>query len=123
MRTISVRELVNMFVTISYLQEQRIIKYNDIYMYILENVKNTDADFGKLIHELIETIDDLINDGILSDVQPGGVYRISDKINFLEISKYPKDYLDDMNLVFFDIIRANRNFPLSLTLSAPIKKK
>ena len=33
-RIISVNELIKMFVTMSYLQEQRIFKFSDIYKYI-----------------------------------------------------------------------------------------
>ena len=49
---------------------------------------------------------DLVNEGLISYVYPDGLrgmYKVNDRINFLEIANYPKDYLRDMNKVFLDI--------------------
>ena len=54
-RKVSVKELVNMFVAISYFQEQRIIKYGDIYDYIDRNNAYSEVEFADLIHEAIDT--------------------------------------------------------------------
>ena len=106
-RKVSVKELVKMFVAISYLQEQRIIKYSDIYQYIYTNYPYSKCDFTALRDEAKETIEELVGDGTLSVIysnDSGGIYRVNDKINFLELSKYSKDYIEDMDMAFFDII-------------------
>ena len=119
-RKVSVKELVKMFVAISYLQEQRIIKYSDIYQYIYTNYPYSKCDFTALRDEAKETIEELVGDGTLSVIysnDSGGIYRVNDKINFLELSKYSKDYIEDMNMAFFDIIGGNEVIEFELTLS------
>ena len=120
-RTVSVKELVEMFVAISYLQEQRIIDYSDIYDFIDDNQKYTDVEFIDLIDEAVSTLNELVNDGILSNLYPNkeyGLYRVNDKIDFLELSKHSEDYLQYMNKIFFDIIKASEHiFAVTLTLS------
>ena len=120
-RTVSVKELVKMFVAISYLQEQRIIKYGDIYDFINDMIVYTDVEFNDLIDEALDTLDELESDGTLSRLYPNRgprLYRVNDKINIFEISKYPEDYLKDMNKAFFDIIdMADELSVLKLTLS------
>ena len=120
-RTVSVKELVKMFVAISYLQEQRIIKYGDIYDFINDMIVYTDVEFNDLIDEALDTLDELERDGTISKLYSNKGYRdyrVNDKVNILEISKYPKDYLKDMNIAFFDIINAADELStLKLTLS------
>lgn len=110
-RIVSVRELVEMFVAISYLQEVRIFKFDDICNYIRncynnKNIEYDATDLDELLYEAEDTIGDLLYDDVISYVYPEacyGMYKVNDKIDFIEISKYSKEYLKDMNKVFYAI--------------------
>ena len=124
-REMSVKELIKMFVTISYFQEQRIFKFSDVYDYIYNCYhRNSDEyrkniQFSDLLDEADVAIDDLVSDGTLSYVYPDGIcglYRINKKNEFFEITNYLEDYIKDMNKVFLDII-GGEPMELKLTLS------
>ncbi len=121
-RVISVNELIKMFVASSYLQEQRIFKFSDIYQYIERcYIKGTEEGcqkdlFPYLIDEAGEAIEDMINEGIITNLyQDGswGMYHIEDKVNYMELASHDKEYVNDMIKVFLDI---NGGAPLYVTL-------
>ena len=121
-RRISVDELIRMFVATSYLQEQRIIKFSDIYQYI-ERCHQKGKEEGcqrynlmELIDEAQETVEDLLNDGVLSYVYPDGscgMYRVEEKVDYMELASQDQEYVTDMVKVFLDI---NGGAPLYVTL-------
>ena len=124
-RKISVRELIKMFTATSYLQEVRLFTFSDIYKYILWCYSNSSdeytnkLDFNELIDEAQEVIDELLKDGVISYVYEDGscgLYRVNDKINFLEINELDEDYIKDMNDVLFNI-HGGKPKELTLTLS------
>ncbi len=128
-REMSVRELINNFVTICYFQEVRIFRFGDIYGYIYDCYKHSSVEYCEntdimdLIDEAQEAIEDMLNDGTLSYVYPDGawgMYRVNDKKDFIEIARYPKDYIREMNKVFLDILGGD---PQELTLTLSNKKK
>jgi hypothetical protein len=129
-KKISVDELVRMFVANSYLNEQRIFKFSDIYKYI-ERCYELDDDsyhnevlFPYLIHEAEETIEDMLNNEVISYVYPEGnygMYRVNNKIDFLELAKLDKEYLEDMRNVFLDI-NGGKAFAMVLKTSKPRRK-
>lgn len=102
---IDVTTFMNMFVSISYLQEQRIFSYNRICKYF-KNVHWSDDTapfcFGDLIDELNMVIDSMRKEGILSSID-GNLYQVTDKINYKDIILNNHDALADMIEVFFNI--------------------
>ncbi len=111
-REMNVNEFINTYVTISYLQEQRIFKLTNILKYIercclYDNIKEyKNVSLEELINETKEVITDMINDGIISYVYNNGqygMYRINDKVDYMALTKQDKDYVADMIRVFLDI--------------------
>lgn len=122
LREVSVRELVNMYVAISYLQEHRIIEYGDIYDYIYNYCMYCDVDFSDLIEEAQNTFNELISDGTLSYIYKNvQTYRINNKIDVIKLASYDEHYLKDMNEVFWGIIGLKTKV-VKLTLSNTKKK-
>ena len=129
-KEITVKELVKMFVAMSYLNEQRIFSFYKLYRYI-ENCYQIEDDlyhlevfFPNLINEAEEIINDMINDEVISYVYPNGEYgmcRINNKIDFLELAKLDKEYLEDMRNVFLSI-NGGKPYMMSLKLSKPRSK-
>ena len=121
-RAISVSELIKMFVITSYLQEQRIFKFSDIYQYmdrcyISGKEEGCQKDLlPSLVDEAQETIEDLLSEGIISNVYPDGawgMYRVEDKVNYKELANQDKEYVCDMVKIFLDI---NGGAPLYVIL-------
>ena len=111
-RELNVSEFVKMFVTVSYLQEQRIFKFTDIWKYVEKCHQHCNTEFyektyfPELIDEVEQTIDDMLDNGILSNVYTSGgygMYRISDKVDYTELAKQDKEYVADMVRIFLDI--------------------
>ena len=130
-KTITVDELVRMFVAISFLHEQRIFKFIDIYEYIKRCYRYEDSFyrdevvFLDLINEAGDTIDELIKDETISYVYPdgdNGMYFINNKINIVELSKLDEDYIKDMENIFFDIL-GGMTYMVTLKLSKTKGKK
>ena len=128
-REMSVKELIKMFVTISYFQEVRIFKFHDIYNYIFNCYFHSSGEyqeeikFEDLFGEAFEVIEELINDETLSYVYSdgtGGLYRVNNTNEFFEITNYPEDYIKDMNKVFLDILGGE---PMEVTLTLSNSKK
>ena len=129
-KIITVDELVRMFVAISYIHEQRIFKFIDIYKYIERCYQYEDDSyrdrilFPDLISEAGEVVDELVKDETLSYVYPDGdygMYRINNKIDILELAKLDNDYLADMIQIFFDIL-GGMPYMVTLKLSRPKRK-
>ncbi len=115
-REITVSELIKSFVTTSYLQEQRIFKFIDIWKYFAKCYQfsrsdyNDEISFVELVDEAERVVDDMINDGTLSFVYSSGeygMYRIEDKIDYIEFSHHDKEYISDMVRVFLAINGGN----------------
>ena len=115
---ISVKDFIEMFMAISYVQEQRIFSYRRIKKYVRSvNWSDDTADFtyDDLIGELDTVFHDMLNDGIVSRVNDNdddndnenALYRISDKINYREIIGSNQDSLRDMLEVFYNICGGN----------------
>ena len=108
-RVVSVNELIRKFVTISYLQEQRIFDFSSIYKFIdkwCEYCADNNLErefFPNLIDEAQRTIENLLNEEIISFVYPDGscgMYRVLDKVDFMELANYDKEYISDMVKIF-----------------------
>ena len=122
-RTISVDELIRSFVRISYLQEQRIFKFKDIWQFI-HNCYNCSyqeyhdgENYRKLIDDAEIVIEDMLNNGEISYVYPNGengMYHIENKIDYMELTHCDKEYIKDMVKVFLCINGGN---PTEVTLT------
>ena len=128
-REVSIRNFIKMFVTISYLQEQRFFKFEDIWKYVKRCYECSDEkyckniSFEELIDEAEKIIADMLQDGTISYVYPDGswgMYHVNDKVSFIDIIDNSKEYLEDMKKVFLDI---HGGEPLLLTLSESNIKK
>ena len=129
-RIISVSELIKMFVSTSFLQEQRIFKFSDIYHYIdrcfekgKEEGCQTDT-LIDLIHEAEKTVEDLLNAGVISYVYPDGswgMYHI-EKVDYKELANHDKEYVSDMVKIFLDINGGAPKYVLLATTKNKQKK-
>ena len=129
-KTITVDELIRMFVAMSFFQGQRIFQFSDIYQYIERCFRNESSEyrskifFPNLINEAGDTIEELRKDNTISYVYPKGeygMYCINNKIDFLELSRMDKKFIDDMIKVFYDII-GGEPYMMTLKLSRPPKR-
>ena len=105
---ISVSEFIKTFVAISYYQEARVFNFTQIFSYIYwcHEHSNKEYQLDDLIKEAEDTLEELINDGTLSllySEDSHKLYRVNVKKDFIELSKYPKKYLDEMNKAFLYI--------------------
>ena len=121
---IDVKTFVEMFVSISYLQEQRMFNSENIRVYIRKNhganLDDYDFYYYQLFNELDSTIDDMTEKGIISKID-GNLYFITDKINYKEIINNNHHALADMTEVFYNIY-GGKDKKVSLVTSNSSKK-
>ena len=132
MREVNIREFLENFVAISYFQESRLFRYSDIYEYICRCYKNGSEEYqekvdvndlhkesGRVLHEMVE-------DGTLTNLEGksgfNALFRVNDKIKYVNLAKYDNDYLLCMNRVFLDIHGGEKEF-LALTPTNAAQKK
>ena len=126
MREVSVKELIEMFVAISYFQEARVFKSVEIWDYLNRCYKAGSEEyrekisFNDLEDEFYKVIGDMIKDKTLDSIPTKTGFCILLKVNesdsFLEISEKDHDYLECMRRVFWDIKGGETEY-LTLTLS------
>lgn len=132
---------VNMFLAISYLQEQRVFSPQAIFRFIDEYVLVPEEDvlLWDIEEEARAAIENMINDGVLEELPyfsykyppsdknsfldlSGNLYQITNMINYREIIEENKDKLYEMQKIFYEIY-ANDPHTISMRLSDNKQKK
>ncbi len=124
-KVITVKTFLEMFVAISYLQEQRMFSYNKLKKYFKDCYDPYDdsADFiyDDVKHELNTVLDDMYDEEII-DYLDTKLCFITDKINYKEIIENNRDILPDM-IEAFKYIHGGNPKKLYIVPSKSIHKK